>query len=186
MKRLPNFLRYILRLLNSCDRLVDYEIEELCLRGMVVPFDPTLINPASLDIRIGTTAFIEDVNGELVELDLSSYSKEAPYFLEAKGFMLVASLEKFFFPCNVEGAFLLKSSRGREGWNNVLAGYLDPGWTGSYLTMELVNERRFKALPIYPNLKIGQIRFNRLKFPRRSYKLTGRYNNDLAVAASKG
>lgn len=186
MKTLLRSLQSIGRLLFTADRLVDYEIEELCLQGMIVPFDPKLVNPASLDIRVGYSAFVEDEDGELIQIDLSKYSEESPYWLEPKAFMLIGSLEKFYFPCNVEGAFLLKSSRAREGLNHILAGYLDPGWYDSYLTMEVVNERRRKALPIYPGLRIGQIRFNRVKFPRRSYKQTGRYNHDQAVAASKG
>ena len=36
--------------------LVDHQIKELCENGFMFPYDPELVNPSSLDIRVGYTA----------------------------------------------------------------------------------------------------------------------------------
>ena len=48
--------------------LCDYEIRALCEgSGMVSPFDADLVNPASLDVRLGDVLLIESVESpELV------------------------------------------------------------------------------------------------------------------------
>lgn len=62
----------------------------------------------------------------------------------------------------------------------------DPGWNGSKLTMELVNDD-IAPLPIYPGLRIGQLIFSlTLGIPEKCYAKTGRYNNDTVVKGSKG
>ena len=66
------------------------------------------------------------------------------------------------------------------------AGYADPGWHGSALTLELKNARQLQKIPVYPGLKIGQMVFFRMsQRPELSYAVTGHYNNDQLVAASK-
>jgi hypothetical protein len=70
--------------------------------------------------------------------------------------------------------------------HNCLAVWLDNGWHGSKLTMELVNHLCFSSLPLYPGLKIGQIIFYQTEVPTRHYGQTGRYNGDTTVMASKG
>ncbi len=89
-------------------------------------------------------------------------------------------------PEDVAGLFFLKSSRAREGYENLHAGYADPGWHGSALTLELKNARQLQPLPVYPGLKIGQMVFFRMSSkPALSYAAVGHYNNDKLVAASK-
>jgi dCTP deaminase len=54
------------------------------------------------------------------------------------------------------------------------------------LTLELKNARQLQSLPIYPGLKIGQMVFWRMSTkPAISYAVTGSYNGDKLVAASK-
>lgn len=181
--------------------LVDYELKQLCLEeNLLVPFDEELLNPASIDVRIGNSAKFEVPRwrwllGQVipflkcdrwVDVDLRQYSAEYPRWVKPKEFFLVATHETFNVPNHVVAEFRLKSSRAREGWENVLAVFCDPGWHGSKLTLELLNESRAVSLPVYPGLKIGQIFCHSCKVPDRSYKQTGRYNNDRTVAASKG
>lgn len=176
-------------------KLVDWEIEQLCANGLVAPFDRELINPASLDIRIGTTVKRErkpsiwqriregkKLAQQWQEIDIN----QSIYYMEPKEAVLVDSLELFNFPDTITGVFQLKSSRGRELYNNVLAGYCDPGWNGSKLTMELVNESRYYHKPLYPGMRIGQIHFQPCLKPNRSYSKVGRYNGDRSVQESKG
>ena len=49
---------------------------------MVVPFDRKLINPASLDVRLGDNLMIETMYQEdLVRLDISKRTEDDPYLL---------------------------------------------------------------------------------------------------------
>ena len=63
------------------------------------------------------------------------------------GFVLAATAEWIRVPVSMESVFQLKSSRGREGYEHALAGYIDPGFHGR-VTLELSNLRRFKELPL--------------------------------------
>jgi dCTP deaminase len=102
-------------------------------------------------------------------------------------FCLAETIETFNLPRFIAAQFVLKSSRAREGYEHMLAGFCDPGWHGSKLTLELKNARRFHDLPLYPGLKIGQMVFRKMcTSPLRDYSETGRYNLDRSVAASKG
>lgn len=166
--------------------LNDTAIDSLCRAGMVTPYDPELLNPASLDVRIGYTAVVETGADQFQEIDLSHYSKENPYWLAPKEFILVSTLEQFNIPSTLIGTFCLKSSRGREAWNNVIAGHIEPGWYNSVLTLELINEYRFTSIPMYPTLRIGQVKFEECYTPKHDYAKTGRYNNDLKVQRSRG
>lgn len=166
--------------------LVDRQIRKLALEGMIQPFEPKMLNPASLDIRVGDTAVLETSRGQK-DINLWEYSKSKAYGLLPGECVLVASLEIFNMPSNVAGEFKLKSSRGREFYQHMLAGWIEPDFHNSVLTMEIKNAHPYNVLPLYPGLRIGQIIFYQLaEVPEKSYKQVGRYNNDLAVAASKG
>ena len=80
---------------------------------------------------------------------------------------------------------MLKSSRAREGYQHALAGWIDPGWVGSKLTLELKNNRRYRSLPLYPGMRIGQIVFHTMsQTPIKSYTEVGNYNNHARVMPS--
>lgn len=172
-------------------KLVDWQIRNLCMqveRPMVTPFDETLVNPASLDVRLGDTLLIESVEQpELVPYPFSNHSETNPYELVVGQFVLGPTLENFNIPRDIAAEFKLKSSRAREGLDHALAAWIDPGWNGSVLTLELRNNRQLWPVPIWPGMKIGQIIFHRLDaLPLRCYAETGRYNNDATVMGSKG
>lgn len=57
--------------------LVDHQIRGLALGGMIDPFDPVMLNPASLDIRIGNSGLFESSDGQK-EIELWQYSKSKP------------------------------------------------------------------------------------------------------------
>lgn len=163
--------------------LSDQNIRELCLQGLVDPFDEELINPASLDVRLGTRLLIEAAQSP----ELVPYTMEEPYLLVPGQFVLAETLEIFNLPDSICANFALKSSRAREGLSHALAGFADPGWHGSRLTLELHNIRQLHPVSIWPGMKIGQAIFHKLtQPPLKSYAVTGRYNNDLKVMGSKG
>ena len=155
---------------------------------MVVGWDPALVNPASLDVRLGDTLLIESAQSpELVPYPLHRHSQEDPYELRPGQFCLADTMEVFYLPDDVAAEFRLKSSRAREGLDQALAVWADPGWHGSVLTMELRNNRQLWPQLLWPGMKIGQMIFHLMaERPVASYAQTGRYNGDLAVMASKG
>jgi len=167
--------------------LCDTEIFELVQQGMVQHHQPELINPASLDLRLGDLIMLESVEShQMIPLSIKDYTPDHPYELVPGQFILAQTIETFSMPEDIAGLFFLKSSRAREGYENLHAGYADPGWHGSALTLELKNARQLQPLPVYPGLKIGQMVFFRMsQRPALSYALTGHYNNDKLVSASK-
>jgi dCTP deaminase len=167
--------------------LCDYEIKALCTDGMVQNYDEALINPASLDLRLGNTIMIESAESlDMRELSIARHTVENPYLLRPGQFILAQTIEVFNMPENIAGLFFLKSSRAREGYENLHAGYADPGWHGSVLTLELKNSRQLLPLPLYPGTKIGQMVFFRMSNPPVvSYAVTGSYNQDLSTTGSK-
>lgn len=168
--------------------LPDWEIRALCLEGMVTPFEPTLLNPASLDVRLGDTLMLESADSpELVEFPLGEhFTQEQPYQLRPGQFVLAHTIEAFHLPDHIAAQFMLKSSRAREGIEHLMAGYADPGFYG-VMTLELHNSRQLHPVALWPGMKIGQMVFQRMsERPMRSYAETGRYCGAATVQASKG
>lgn len=180
--------------------LADFQIRALCWPGgeavmadpsvqpLVDPFDPALLNPCSLDVRLGETLMIESVQGpELVQMSIEGTDEENPYLLKPGQFVLAHTVETFHLPDTIAAQFALKSSRAREGLSHALAGYCDAGWHGSVLTLELHNIRQLHAIPLWVGKPIGQMIFHTMdQRPLRDYSKTGRYNGDRSVSGSKG
>ncbi len=168
--------------------LADWQITARCNGGMVTPFDPELVNPASLDVRLGDTLLIESAEGlQLKPYPLAGHTEENPYLLRPGQFVLAQTIERFHLPDDIAAQFMLKSSRARSGLEHLMAGYCDPGWHGSVLTLELHNSRQLQPVPLWPGMKIGQMVFHQMAAtPQRSYAVTGRYNGDATVQGSRG
>lgn len=167
--------------------LCDYQITARCNGGMVAPFDPALVNPASLDVRLGDALLIESAERtELVPYPLHQHTQDNPYLLRPGQFVLAHTVETFNLPTDTAAQFMLKSSRAREGVEHLMAGYADPGFQG-VMTLELVNSRQLQPVPLWPGMKIGQMVFHQMaSTPSRSYAVTGRYNGDVTVQGSRG
>ena len=164
----------------------DFQIAQLIADGMVENHLPELINPASLDLRLGNIIMIESAaSRDMIPVDISKSTKDQPYELVPGQFILADTMESFNMPEDIGGLFFLKSSRGREGYEHLHAGYVDPGWHGSTLTLELKNSRQLQRLPIWPGLKIGQMVFFKMNAtPALSYAVVGHYNGHLAPTPS--
>ena len=165
--------------------IVDHQIRQLCRdMGLVEPFSPEMINPASIDVTLGSTLLREGGAGEerWVECDIEN----GVYSLAPGEFVLAHTAELIRVPSNLECVFNLKSSRGREGYDHLMAAYIDPGFVGR-VTLELVNVNRYHRLPLEHGMRIGQLRFAKVDaIPTRSYAVTGRYQGDNSVQPSKG
>lgn len=169
--------------------LVDHQIRDLCRRtGLVEPFDFDFVNPASMDVTLGSTIKIEgrtygplEERGRWFEVDITD-----GFTLPPGNFILAHTEEMIRIPNWIECQFQLKSSRAREGLDHLLAGYIDPGFMGQ-ITLELLNVNQRHSIDIRPGMRIGQLRFNSLDIiPLRSYAVTGRYMNDRGPVSSKG
>jgi dCTP deaminase len=176
--------------------LVDFQIREYSeLRGLIDPYDAKLQNPASYDVTLGDTILIEPspsdllhmfapdriINNRWVSVDISKKSVT----LAPNEFILAHTAEFIRVPTDLEAVFCLKSSRGREGWEHALAGYIDPGYQGR-ITLELKNNSRYHSLKVEAGMRIGQLRFSWLDcVPNKSYADTGHYNNATTVEISK-
>ena len=169
--------------------LPDHEIRALCKEhALIHPFDPERLNPASYDVALGDNIMIEVAETtELIRHSIATHTKEDPYWLQPGEFILAETQEIFNLPDDpaVAAQFVLKSSRAREGFEHLLAGFCDPGWSGSRLTLEVKNARQKHKLAIWPGLLIGQMTFMPLtENPDRSYAQTGHYNRHESVMPS--
>jgi len=167
--------------------LCDHEIRDLInTKQMVENYHPDLINPASLDLRLGELIMIESAEDlNMRPLSIADRTANDPYWLVPGQFVLAETMELFNMPEDIAGLFFLKSSRAREGYENLHAGYADPGWNGSVLTLELKNSRQLLPLPLWPGLKIGQLVLFRMSaVPSTSYAAVGHYNAHKTVMGS--
>ena len=145
--------------------------------------DIGLVNPSSIDIRIGKHMKLEQPDG-FVSIDMTEYSQASPLIFPAQGFALVDTYETLAVPNGYVIELKLKSSRAREGWSHLLAFHFDPGWYGIG-TMEIQNVNRWHALPIWYGMRFGQILIHTLD--QKAIKpYTGRYQNATEVQTSKG
>ena len=155
---------------------------------MVTPYDSDLLNPASLDVRLGDELLVEQEGLDpMKRISIKDHSRDDPFYLYPNEFVLAHTLERFQVPSNVAGQFALKSSGARAGFEHLMAGYVDPGFWDSVLTLELKNARQQAYIPLWPGMRIGQIVWTRMQsMPTKTYRETGRYNHDHTVQSTKG
>jgi dCTP deaminase len=147
--------------------------------------DFSLINPASIDVRIGRRLLVEaqsEAGFRDVYLEVIA-SKHNPWTIQPGQFMLVDLYESIYVPNGYAVELKLKSSRAREGYNHSLAFWVDPGWNG-YLTMEITNVRQYASLPLWTGMKFAQIIVHQLDQPAMK-PYAGHYQNAQGVEPSK-
>lgn len=137
------------------------------------PWDEEMLNPSSLDFRIGYDAQVETVRGFELYPGFDKLSRLNPYMLRPNEFLLVSTLESFNLPPHITCEIKLKSSRAREGLSHAMAGWVDNGFHG-ILTLELKNYSTVHALPIYPGMRVGQLVIFNTDVPTKTYQ-GGRY-----------
>lgn len=185
--------------------LNDEEIFELIEKGVIENASLDCINPSSLDLRLDSTikVMIQGAGNrealimpsgeiqvhyapkaEFIPVDLRRHSKKRPASLSPDTRFLAASMETFNLPPNICALVRCKSSAARSFYEHLDAGWCDPGWHGSQLTMEFVNHS-LGSLPIYPEQRLVQMIFFRCKPPAKGYHLTGRYNGDQGATEAK-
>jgi len=163
----------------------------------VINANPEHINGASIDITIGDRILVEEntMRGSVIDLkEKESLNMkeviigEQGYILLPDDFILATSVETFNLPDNIAAEYKLKSSLARSGLQHLMAGWCDPGWNNSKLTLELTNVTQYHGLLIKPGMKIGQMVFFACEpVPSdQSYAVKGQYNSQETVTANKG
>lgn len=179
--------------------LSDRDIRAEIASGRVAldPFEPEMVQPSSVDVRLDRRFRLFDnhkyavIDPALDQSDLTRLVEvppDEPFVLHPGEFVLGATLELVTLPDDVAARLEGKSSLGRLGLlTHSTAGFIDPGFTG-HVTLELSN---VATLPItlWPGMKIGQLCFFRLSSPAErpyGHGATGsRYQGQRGPTASR-
>jgi dCTP deaminase len=153
------------------DRDLRAEIE--AGRIIIDPYDATMIQPASIDVRLDKYFRLFDnhkyteINPAIEQVDLTRLIEtepDEPFVLHPGEFVLASTYERVSLPDNVSARLEGKSSLGRLGLlTHSTAGFIDPGFTG-HVTLELSNVARLPIV-LWPGAKIGQLCFFQLSSP---------------------
>src|ERR671921_1932959 len=179
--------------------LSDGTIRRLVDEGRVVidPWDPALVQPASVDLRLGDS-FRVFHNHRAAAIDLRDpptnlteevvIAGEDPFVIHPGEFALGRTQEYVEIPDDLVSRIEGKSSLGRLGLIvHATAGFVDPGFKGT-LTLEITN---FNSVPIVlrPGLPIAQLSFMTLDRPaERPYghpELGSHYHGQVEATESR-
>ena len=166
-------------------------------RVQLDPYDPAMIQPSSIDVRLDRFFRLFD-NHKYAVIDPSQDQPDLTRLVEPEGdepfvlhpgeFVLGSTYESVTLPDDVAARLEGKSSLGRLGLlTHSTAGFIDPGFTG-HVTLELSN---VATLPItlWPGMKIGQMCFFRLSSPAEAPYGSGasgsRYQGQRGPTASR-
>jgi dCTP deaminase len=166
-------------------------------RIRVDPWDESLVQPASVDLRLGDS-FRVFHNHRATVIDLREppanlteevrTAPDEPFVIHPGEFCLGRTREWIELPDDVVARIEGKSSLGRLGLIvHATAGFCDPGWKGT-LTLELNNLTRV-PIRLYPGLPIAQLSFMALDAPAlRPYgheQLGSHYQGQLEATESR-
>lgn len=179
--------------------LSDRDIAKLCASGEIEidPYDPQMIQPASIDVRLDRYFRLFDnhkysvIDPALPQDDLThlvDVGESAPFVLHPGEFVLGSTLERVQLADNLAARLEGKSSLGRLGLlTHSTAGFIDPGFNG-HVTLELSNTATMPIL-LYPGMKIGQLCFFQLSSsaekPYGSRERGSRYQGQRGPTASR-
>ena len=155
--------------------LSDGTIRRLIADGhvRVEPFDDTMVQPASIDLRLGSS-FRVFHNHRIGAIDLADPPKNLTEHVEIDDgesfvihpgeFVLGRTQEHVELPDDVVARIEGKSSLGRLGLIvHATAGFVDPGFKGT-LTLEITNLTRVPII-LWPGKPIAQLSFMALDQP---------------------
>lgn len=137
------------------------------------PWEPGLVQPSSVDVRLDRYFRVFD-NSRYTHIDPAQQQDDLttvvepdadePFVLHPGEFVLGSTLEVVTLPDDLAGRLEGKSSLGRLGLlTHSTAGFIDPGFTG-HITLELSNVANL-PITLWPGMKIGQLCLFRLSSP---------------------
>ena len=155
--------------------LSDGTIRRLLAEGRVriEPFDDSMVQPASVDLRLGTS-FRVFHNHRITAIDLADPPRNLTEHVEVDDdesfvihpgeFVLGRTQERVELPDDIVARIEGKSSLGRLGLIvHATAGFVDPGFKGT-LTLEITNLTRVPII-LWPGKPIAQLSFMTLDRP---------------------
>ena len=147
--------------------LVDWQLLDRIARGYINidPFDPKLVQPNSLDIRLGNHFVWYTDNNEVIDPynqdSVTRGVKEVhadTFILNPGQFVLAETLECIGLPDNIVATIEGKSSIARLGITlHQTGGWIDAGFRGT-ITLEMANVNS-RPVKVYAGMPIGQLVF---------------------------
>ncbi len=177
------------------DRDIKAELD--ARRVALEPFDASMIQPSSIDVRLDRF-FRTFENHRYPHIDPAEDQPDLtrmvepvgdePFILHPGEFVLGSTYEVVTLPDNVAARLEGKSSLGRLGLlTHSTAGFIDPGFSG-HVTLELANVANL-PIKLWPGMKIGQLCFFRLSSPAEhpygSEKYGSRYQGQRGPTPSR-
>ncbi|NUS43330.1 MAG: dCTP deaminase [Mycobacteriaceae bacterium] len=179
--------------------LSDRDIKSEVASGRVGidPFDPAMVQPCSVDVRLDRHFRVFEnhkyphIDPAIEQADLTRLVEaegDDPFILHPGEFVLASTFEVFSLPDDVAARLEGKSSLGRLGLlTHATAGWIDPGFSG-HITLELSNVANL-PIKLWPGMKIGQMCLFRtsspVEFPYGSQQYGSRYQGQRGPTPSR-
>ena len=165
------------------DRDIRAEVQADRLR--LQPWDPELVQPSSIDVRLDRYFRVFN-NSQYTHIDpavqqdeltsLVEPAGDGPFVLHPGEFVLGSTLEIVTLADDLASRLEGKSSLGRLGLiTHATAGFIDPGFSG-HITLELSNVANLPII-LWPGMKIGQLCVFRLSSPAEHPYGSDRYGS---------
>ncbi len=159
--------------------LVDWQILDRVSRGFISvdPFDENLVQPNSLDIRLGNhflwyeegAGVIDPYMGETIAAGTNDTFADS-IILQPGQFMLAETMEVIGLPDNIVASIEGKSSIARLGIElHQTGGWIDAGFRGS-ITLEMCNVNS-RPVRMHAGMPIGQLVFYTTERALRPYNI---------------
>lgn len=167
----------------------------------VIRADLKNINGSSIDITLDNIILVERkpkradftpvirLTDKCAQMQFDEYDLNAnggEFILQPGQFVLASSREVFNLPCDISAEYKLKSSQARNALNHLNAGWCDPWWSNSKLTLEFKNDSQYHATALTYGMKCGQMVFHKSKpVPKQhGYSKKGQYNDQKTTTAA--
>lgn len=184
LKTLPNGL------------IVGDDLKRLQEYGIIKESTMAHLNASSIDVTLGGRLLVESYAGggypvislrNRDPLPVSEYliTEGSGYLLKPNRFILAHTQQSFDLPACITAQYMLKSSMARVGLEHMHAGFADPGWKNSVLTLELKNVAQGAVIELHRGDRIGQVVFFKHRPVAQDQMYRGRYNGDMSVQGVK-
>jgi dCTP deaminase len=153
------------------DRDIRAEVQNGRVR--VEPYEETMVQPSSIDVRLDRFFRVFEnhkysvIDPSVEQSELTREVEVGPkefFILHPGEFVLASTYEIISLPDDLAGRLEGKSSLGRLGLlTHSTAGFIDPGFSG-HITLELSNVANL-PVKLFPGMKIGQLCLIKLSSP---------------------
>ncbi len=155
--------------------LSDKTIKRLARLGLITPYDPARVQPASYDlaIQVQKPEDVRQIRGLVwVKNGIIKTDNDATF--------LATTIERVELPAGIAGQIFMKSTLARQGLNHFTAGLIDPGFPGQ-ITLEL---EAHAAIELHHGQPIVQIVFHKLDEPAEN-PYNGRYMHQVGTTGAR-